>query len=55
MDKTTGILWANLDYFLYEKEYNRCYTLDEAKSLINNYSVDGINDWQIPTLKAYDI
>lgn len=49
MDKTTGILWANLDYF----PYNQRYELDEAKRLVNNYSVDGIDDWQIPTLEVF--
>lgn len=54
MDKTTGILWANLDYFPYaEGSDNGWYKLDEAKTLVNNYSVDGINDWQIPTLEVF--
>lgn len=53
MDKTTGILWANLDYFPYKKEHDYCYTLDEAKSLANNYSIDGIDDWQIPTFEVF--
>lgn len=55
MDKTTGILWANLDYFPYKKEQenNTCYNIDEAKSLVNNYSVDGIDDWQIPTFEVF--
>lgn len=53
MDKTTGILWANLDYFPYKKEHDYCYTLDEAKSLVNNYSIDGIDDWQIPTFEVF--
>lgn len=55
MDKTTGILWANLDYFPYKKEQenNTCYNIDEAKSLVNNYSIDGIDDWQIPTLAVF--
>lgn len=55
MDKTTGILWANLDYFPYKKEQenNIYYNIDEAKFLVNNYSVDGINDWQIPTLEVF--
>ncbi len=55
MDKTTGILWANLDYFPYKKEQenNTCYNIDEAKSLINNYSADGIDDWQIPTFEVF--
>lgn len=55
MDKTTGILWANLDYFPYKKEQenNTCYNIDEAKSLVNNYSIDGIDDWQIPTFEVF--
>lgn len=55
MDKTTGILWANLDYFPYKKEQenNIYYNIDEAKFLVNNYNVDGINDWQIPTLEVF--
>lgn len=54
MDKTTGILWANLDYFPYaEGSNNGNYVLDEAKSLVNNYNVDGIDDWQIPTLEVF--
>lgn len=55
MDKTTGILWANLDYFPYKKEQenNTYYNIDEAKSLVNNYSIDGIDDWQIPTLEVF--
>lgn len=54
MDKTTGILWANLDYFPYKQGSNDgYYSLDEAKSLLDNYSVDGIDDWQIPTLEVF--
>ncbi|WP_278849083.1 hypothetical protein [Megamonas funiformis] len=55
MDKTTGILWANLDYFPYKKEQenNIYYNIDEAKFLVNNYSVDGIDNWQIPTLEVF--
>lgn len=53
MDKTTGILWANLDYFPYRKENDNNYTLNEAKTLVNNYNVDGIDDWQIPTFEVF--
>lgn len=54
MDKTTGILWANLDYFPYNQGSNDgYYSLDEAKSLVNNYSIDGIDDWQIPTFEVF--
>lgn len=54
IDKTTGILWANLDYFPYKQSSNgRCYSPDEAKKLVNNYSIDGIDDWQIPTFEVF--
>ena len=53
MDKTTGILWANLDYFPYRKENDADYTLNEAKTLVNNYNVDNIDDWQIPNFKVF--
>lgn len=54
MDKITGILWANLDYFPYNQgSYDGYYSLDEAKSLLDNYSVDGIDDWQVPTLEVF--
>lgn len=56
MDKTTGILWANLDYFPYNQgsyDSEGRYDLGEAKSLVNNYSVDGIDDWQIPTFEVF--
>lgn len=55
MDKTTGILWINLDYFPYNQgscDYG-WYNLDEAEALVNNYSVDNIDDWQIPTFKIF--
>ena len=56
MDKTTGILWANLDYFPDNQEHYYAsdgYELDKIKPLVNNYNVDGINDWQIPTLEVF--
>lgn len=56
MDKTTGILWANLDYFPYNQgscDSEGRYDLGKAKSLINNYSVDGTDDWQIPTFEVF--
>lgn len=56
MDKTTGILWANLDYFPYNQGSDSDagdYTLDKAKILVNNYSVDNIDNWQIPTFEVF--
>lgn len=52
MDKTTGILWANLDYFPY-KDNGAYNNLDKAKYLVDNYSVNGIDNWQIPTFKVF--
>lgn len=51
VDKTTGILWANLDYFPYSNGGD--YALDKVKTLVNNYSVDDIGDWQIPTFEVF--
>lgn len=56
MDKTTGILWANLDYFPYNQgswDSAGNYASYEAESLVNNYSVDDIDDWQIPTFEVF--
>lgn len=56
MDKTTGILWANLDYFPDNQEHyyaGEGYRLDKIKPLVNNYNVDGIDDWQIPTFEVF--
>lgn len=55
MDKTTGILWANLDYFPYKQDSSNGWysSLSEAKTLVNDYSADDINDWQIPNFKVF--
>lgn len=56
MDKTTGILWANLDYFPDNQEHYYAsdgYELDKIKPLVNNYNVDGVDDWQIPTFEVF--
>ena len=55
MDKTTGILWANLDYFPYNqgKKYLGRYSHDEATDLINNYNTDDIYDWHLPTFEVF--
>lgn len=49
MDKTTGILWANLDYFPYnQSSLNGWYELDEANALLNNYIIDYFSNWLLP-------
>ncbi|WP_302486454.1 hypothetical protein [uncultured Megamonas sp.] len=55
MDKTTGILWANLDYFLWNKGENPnnkgsmyCYEFKEAEELLKKYTTDNIPNWEFP-------
>lgn len=50
MDKTTGILWANLDYFPYNQgsSANGWYELDEANALLKNYITDYFSNWLLP-------
>ncbi len=50
MDKTTGILWVNLDYFPYDEgdcSYGQ-YSLNKANKFLQNYEVDGFNNWSFP-------
>ena len=50
MDKKTGYLWANLDYFPYCKKGGETYSLDEDKlnNVINAYDFSGIDNFRIP-------
>lgn len=48
MDRDTGILWANLDYFKWRKGENTYYTLKEAKQIVKELQIDGFNGWKIP-------
>lgn len=50
MDKTTGILWANLNYFPYNQgsSANGWYELDEANALLKNYIIDYFSNWLLP-------
>lgn len=49
MDRDTGILWPNLDYFNTKKNENTLYTLVEAKKNVKELQIDGFNDWKIPS------
>ena len=53
MDKTTGILWANLDYFPWNQgsSYMGNYTVDEANALLKNYIIDYFPNWLLPNEK----
>lgn len=55
MDKTTGIIWANLDCFPWNKGENPndkgsmyCYKFKEAEELLKKYITDNIPNWEFP-------
>ena len=50
MDKKTGYLWANLDYFPYCKEGEENYYLDENElnNVIKGYDFSGMKNFRIP-------
>ena len=50
-DKTSGLLWANLDTFPYSDD-NRNYSIDNAKSqrdFCNEHMMDGFDGWDFPS------
>ena len=54
MDKNTGILWANLDYFPYKnpkEKISKFYSMNEAINLLKNYQIDNFFYWNIPSIK----
>ena len=48
MDRDTGILWPNLDYFNTKKNDNKFFTLEEAKKNVEELEIDGYKGWRIP-------
>ena len=50
MDKKTGYLWANLDYFPYCREGGEDYCLDknELNNVIKGYDFSGMKNFRIP-------
>lgn len=53
LDKYTGILWANLDYFDFFNENSEAHTFTyrEATEIVDNLELDGYKNWTIPTAK----
>ena len=47
MDKMTGILWANLDYFKCEKSTNVHYTPEDVAMILKKLSIDGFSEWKL--------
>lgn len=52
MDKLTGILWANLDYFPWNKGdiNDGRYSPNKANKFVQNYKADGFNNWSLPAI-----
>lgn len=49
MDKDTGLLWANLDYFPYGKNNNTVgYSFDEMNGIIQEYNFDEFVGFRLP-------
>ena len=48
MDRDTGILWPNLDYFNIKKSEDVFYSLQEAKKSLDDFEIDGFKGWKIP-------
>lgn len=51
MDKYSGLLWPNLDYFPYCKENGDYYLWDfsECRSILENLNLNEYTHWRIPT------
>ena len=48
LDRNTGLLWANLEYFPFNDNGNN-YSLNDACNAIENYKDDIIATWRLPT------
>ena len=56
MDRDTGYLWANLDYFPWNPNKDRTdkhYTFDEAIAILEKYRTNVTKDWKIPKLDDF--
>lgn len=48
LDRNTGYLWANLNYFPYATPPGTTYNLQEAKQAICDFEGDGYTHWELP-------
>ena len=55
MDKTTGYVWANLNYFPWKPNNNKNenYSENTAKTAISKFDGDGIQGWKIPKFNDF--
>lgn len=54
MDRDTGILWANPNYFMYIKENKGFYSISEANIIVDTLIIDEFVNWEIPTKLQFD-
>lgn len=55
MDRNTGILWVNPNYFKYCKEDNVSYSILEAKNIVSTLNNDDYVNWEIPNKIQFDV
>lgn len=48
LDRNTGYLWANLNYFPYKKDNGYLYGGNEVLQTIQSFDGDGYKKWQLP-------
>lgn len=56
MDRNTGLLWANLDYFPWYKDNNPSYgypNIEEVKRVVSSFKDGDIDNWRIPTFDDF--
>lgn len=55
LDRDTGLLWANLDYFPWCKQGDPefGYSANDAKLVVNEFIVSNITDWKIATFDDF--
>lgn len=49
MDRETGLLWPNLDYFEYIKGESKCYKSEDVSDIIEYLEIDGYSGWELPS------
>lgn len=54
LDRNTGLLWSNLNYFPYQKSNGNAYTYEEAKEIVKeNKIINGYDEWDFPTYESF--
>ena len=54
MDRDTGFLWTNLNYFPYITDDNKLYDYETAKKIAAKYQIiDGYSEWIIPSFDEF--